>query len=142
MIRITSGRTGPPLHVRVTIPTSRPALDAALDGDSILVGPGLWSGVGNVNLDFQGKAVALIGELGPEVTILSGQDGIYDRALYFISGEGPGSRLEGFTLEDYRTSSFLGAVNCDNGASPALSNLIFDHCGNVGSAMVGRSRSP
>ena len=79
--------------------TIQEAINAASDGDIIEVAPGPpYSGPGNWDIDFQGKAITVRSEAGPEYTTLdcSGQG---HRGFYFHRGEGPDSILRGFTIE-------------------------------------------
>jgi len=77
------------------------ALDAALDGDTVIVMEGRYTGRGNVNLNFDGKAVTLRSREPNNddcmrATIIDAEgQGVIVR---FINGEGPDSKFEGFTL--------------------------------------------
>ncbi|HEV57689.1 MAG TPA: hypothetical protein ENN87_09390 [Phycisphaerales bacterium] len=73
------------------------AIDAAADADEIEVGPGTYDGT--VNL--RGKAVRVYSSGGAEVTIIQGMsnEGDFGRVVECISGEGPGTVLEGFTVQ-------------------------------------------
>ena len=52
------------------------AIDAASDGDTVLVAAGTYTGIGNKNLNFNGKAITVQSESGPAVTIIDcGNDG-------------------------------------------------------------------
>jgi serine protease len=74
------------------------AIGAALDGDTVLVAPGNYPG----NLDFQGKAIAVTSEGGPEVTRVNGDQ--TDSVVRFASGEGSASVLSGFTIRGGRST--------------------------------------
>ena len=128
-----ASRSGRPLHVPGDFPTIQVALDFAVDGDSILVAAGLYSGEGFGGLDFQGKAVSLIGKSGAEQTILEWDSSTPGWSAIEFSGEGPGTLVEGFTLRGFQVFYEGGAIRCDAGASPTLRNLIFlDNHGSVG----------
>jgi len=73
--------------------TIQEAIDAARPGDHVEVLAGeYWE-----NLDFGGKAITVESEAGPERTVIMGLDeGL--PAVSFVTGEGPGSVLKGFTV--------------------------------------------
>ncbi len=68
------------------------AIDAAVDGDEIVVAPGTYF----ETIDFLGKAITLRSSNGPEVTIIDAQG--VGSVVTCDSGEGPGTVLEGFTI--------------------------------------------
>jgi hypothetical protein len=81
--------------------TIQAALDAAVDGDEIVLERGTYTGEGNFDLDFKGKAVT-VRSREPESndcmrnTIIDAQGvGVIVR---FVNDEGPGTVFEGFTL--------------------------------------------
>ena len=93
------------LHVPSDYPTIQQAIDAAMPGDIINVGPGVYQGRGNVDIQFHGKAVTLRSTHGPEHTIIQchSADAVTNakgsRGFYF-SREGPKTVLQGFTVEN------------------------------------------
>ncbi|MCB9915630.1 MAG: right-handed parallel beta-helix repeat-containing protein [Planctomycetes bacterium] len=88
------------------------AVDGAADGDRVLVQPGTYV----QTLDFHGKAVQVIGVGGPAVTVLDANGG--GAAVSFLTGEGPTSRLAGFTV----TGGNNGGINAALGAHPTIEN--------------------
>ena len=77
------------------------AIDAASDGDMVVVMEGRYAGPGNVNLNFRGKAITVRSQ-DPEndacmhATIIDGEgQGVIVR---FVNDEGPESVFAGFTL--------------------------------------------
>ncbi|MBN2588373.1 MAG: hypothetical protein JXA96_00805, partial [Sedimentisphaerales bacterium] len=46
------------------------AIDDANDGDIVLVAPGTYTGEGNRDIDFMGKAITVKSEYGPESCII------------------------------------------------------------------------
>ena len=115
------------LYVPAQYPDIQIALNAADDGDTVLVAPGIYRGPGNRNLDFRGKALALIGEAGASATLLDCEG--RGRGFCFENGEGDGSVLCGFTV---LSGSALGlgsggkgaGVYC-GGASPRIVACLF-----------------
>jgi len=102
------------------------AINNSLDGDTIIVRDGAYTGASNKNLDFSGKAITLRSENGPENCIINCEgDG---RGFYFHTYEGPASVVKGFTVRNgYASGSYPtnsgGAILCVS-ASPTLENLI------------------
>lgn len=91
-------------HVPGECPTIQAGIDSAATGDIVLVADGTYTGDGNRDLDFGGKAIVVMSENGPELTIIDceGSPGDYHRGFYFHSGEGPASVLRGFTIKNGR----------------------------------------
>ena len=107
------------IHVPADSATIQTGIDGATDGDTVLVADGVYTGEGNKNIDFLGRAIVVRSQNGPEVTIIDCQgDG---RGFYFHSGEGLNSRLEGFTIKR-GNASYGGGINCSYDTSPSITN--------------------
>jgi hypothetical protein len=78
-------------------PTIQSAIDGCAPGDEIIVIQGTFNEV----LDFRGKALTLRSIIGPEATTISGA-GLEGSVLACVSGEGPDTIIEGFTIADGR----------------------------------------
>src|SRR5438132_13793840 len=78
----TSLRAQQTLHVPADQPTIQAAINAASNGDTVLVSPGIY--VENIN--FNGKAITVTSSGGPSVTIIDG--GQRGSVVTFFSGEG------------------------------------------------------
>jgi len=76
------------------------AIDDCNDGDEIVARDGVYTGDGNRDIDFKGKAITLRSENGPEKCIIDCQANYEDlhRGFYFHSGEDVNSILDGFTI--------------------------------------------
>ncbi len=88
----TGSLTAGTIRVPADSPSIQEGIEAATDGDTVLVAPGLY----RENIDFLGKAVTVTSEGGPFVTTIHG--GRQGSVVSFQTGEGPASVLEGFTL--------------------------------------------
>ncbi len=80
--------------------TIQDGIDASSNGDTVLVAAGTYYGPGNRNIDMLGKAIVLVSESGPAVTILDA--GIYpgfpDRVFEISNGETSSTVIDGFTV--------------------------------------------
>ena len=114
-------------------PTIQAAMDAAEDQDTIELTAGVFSGEGNRDLDFAGKAITLRAQGGAEglaVIDCEGTSAEPHRALWFHSGEGPTSRVEGLTFRngyapDAGGGHLGGAVLCEVGSEPQIRHCTF-----------------
>ena len=87
------------LRVPADFPTLQAAIDAAADGDIVQVAPGTYSGAGNRDIDFLGKAISLRSEEGAEATVVDCEGAPDDphRGVLFVTGEGPAASQRGVT---------------------------------------------
>lgn len=108
--------------------TIQAAIDAATDGDEILVYPGSYTGL----IEPNGREIHLRSSDGPESTILDGSGST--TVLQFSSLDGPNTVVEGFTLVN---PGARGIVSVD--ASPVLIDLVLEGLG--GSELDGGAMS-
>ncbi|UCG47658.1 MAG: right-handed parallel beta-helix repeat-containing protein [Phycisphaerales bacterium] len=103
-------------------PNIQAAIDACTDGETVIVAPGTYSGPGNRDIDFKGKAVTVRSENGPENCIIDcqGSDNHPRRGFYFRAQEGPDSVLDGFTIANGWVG-YGGGIFCEN-SSPTIRN--------------------
>src|SRR5687768_12704811 len=73
-------------------PSIQAAINAALNGDTVAVAPGVYS----ERLNFLGKAITVVSDGGPAVTVIDGGRG--GTVVTFNSGEGRAAVLRGFTV--------------------------------------------
>ncbi|HOP47032.1 MAG TPA: right-handed parallel beta-helix repeat-containing protein [Desulfobacteraceae bacterium] len=100
--------------------TIQAAINAASDGDTVLVADGTYSGFWNTNLDFNGKAIKVSSENGPETCIIDG--GNSARGFLFDKGEEGDSVVSGFTVTNGMSSEGHGGAIYMNGTSPTINN--------------------
>lgn len=103
--------------------TIQAAINASSSGDSVAVAPGTYSGLGNIEIDFHGKAVVLFSEGGAAVTTIHGDVSVFR----FYSGETPATLVSGFTVQ----GSFSSAVSCIS-SSPTIVDCVFRENGDYG----------
>ncbi len=106
---------------KTPLATIQKAIDAAPEGYTIFVNPGVYS----EPIDFKGKVITLQGAAGPEGVPVLETPG--DFAMLFISNEGPDTVLKNFIIKN----SYMAALLV--GTSPTISNVtIVDNIYGIG----------
>ncbi len=131
-------------------PTIQAGIDAAVDGDTVLVADGTWTGPGNRDIDFLGKAVTVRSENGRDACTIhcdGGSDNNH-RAFRLVNGEGSGSVIQGFTIRDGYHTHDGGAIYASGSSPRILDNAFISnvswgngaaiHCG--GSTLIRGNR--
>jgi len=108
-------------YVPSLFPTIQAAINDASDGDTVRVADGRYTGEGNYDIDFQGKAITVRSENGPENCIIDCQH--YGRGFHFHSSEDANSVLDGFTITNGTAERFGGGIRC-TASSPTIINCI------------------
>ena len=141
------GAMNSPVHITVTLlvrkdgelsvpllyPTIQFAIDMADTGDVVVVEDGVYSGIGNRDIDFGGKAITVRSENGPENCIIDCEN--LGRGFIFQSNEGPESVVKGITVrhgqalaaDEYITNrnEYDGGAIFINESSPSFINCWF-----------------
>jgi subtilisin family serine protease len=104
--------------------TIQAAIDAAPERAEIMVRDGVYTGDGNVFINFGGKALTLRSENGPDSTVID-CEGTH-QAFYFLSGETPDTVVEGLRIINGMNATGGGAVYCDYDSAPTLRNCVFE----------------
>jgi hypothetical protein len=142
-------------HVPGDFSTIQDAIHSSEDGDVVEVAPGTYTGDGNWNIDFGGKAITVRSRSGPGRTTINcaGQ-----RGFYFHNSEGSDSVLRGFTITggsvqgsdlpsegaswiSSSTHPVGGGIFCES-SSPSIINCVIKDCSaqlGGGIAVVGGS---
>jgi hypothetical protein len=109
--------------------TIQAGIDEASNGDEIVLSPGTYTGDGNRDIDFNGKAIT-VRSTNPEdpavvaATIIDCGGSYGDhRGFVFQSGEGPSSVVAGVTITGGWTSDDGGAIE-GGGLRPTISKCI------------------
>jgi len=130
--------------------TIQAAIDSADAGDIIELADGTYTGIGNRDVDFLGKAVTVRSQSGNPATCVIDCEGL-GRGFYFHSGEGADAALTGVTVSNgFATGADNlarsgGGAHCRHSSSPTISNCIFsnnraDYAG--GGIALAHSASP
>jgi hypothetical protein len=110
------------LNVPSQYSTIQDGINAAVNGDTVLVADGTHSGIGNRGIQLLGKAIVVTSENGPHNCIIDCES--VDRGFYMRGGETANTIINGFTIVG-GNSAYGGAVRCRN-SSPTFSDCIFD----------------
>lgn len=97
--------------------TIQKGIDTAENGDTVIVADGTYTGDGNRDIDFLGKAITVKSANGPESCVIDCQGSEVEphRGFYFHQSEGQDSVVQGFTITN-------GLTPCD----PLFNHDIFD----------------
>ena len=105
------------LHVPADFFTIHEAIEAANDGDTVLVDDGVYAG----GLSFGGKAITVRSVNGPTAAVINGEGS--HRGVTFNSGETRSSILNGFTITNGVNPEFGGGgIFCTS--NPIIANCI------------------
>ena len=101
-------------------PTIQDAIDCTQDGDTVLVAPGTYTGGGNINIKLLGNAIVVMSEMGPDTTIIDGENGSNIYGFSVDQGEDSTSIISGFKI----IHTFRG-IYCDD--SPRIEDCILEN---------------
>ena len=113
------------IHVPADQPTIQAGIAFAVAGDTVLVADGTYSGLGNQNIDFYGKAIAVMSENGAEFCVVDCNGS--SRGFLFQNQEYLDSLLQGFSIINGATSENGGGIFISS-ASPTISSCKISSC--------------
>jgi predicted outer membrane repeat protein len=118
------------IHVPADQPTIQAGIDAAVNGDTVLVADGTYAGDGNRDIDFSGRSILLVSESGPELTVVDCQGSAENphRGFYFHSGEDTASIVHGFTVKNGYIRTNEGELSLGGGVLCVASSPKFVNC--------------
>lgn len=109
------------INVPADQPTIQAGIDAAVNGDTVLVAPGMYTEA----LDFLGKDISVISSGGPEATVIERAEG-QTAIARFASGESSTAMFAGFKLMG-ESSGFQ--VYIENSSPTIERNHFVEHAG-------------
>ena len=120
------------IHVPVDQPSIQSGINAAKDGDTVLVGPGTY----RETINFNGKAITVTSSAGAAATIIDGGATPGSAVVTFVSKESRSSVLSNFTIQnggDETASGYAGGGIFVGQAAPSILNntIINNACNNV-----------
>jgi hypothetical protein len=108
--------------------TIQAAIDAAGDGETVMLADGIYTGAGNRDIGFKGKAITVRGAGGAEHCIIDCEGA---GRGFFFHRVGTDSVIDGLTIRnghvgDY--NAYGGGVWCYSGAAPTIMNCRILDC--------------
>jgi Right handed beta helix region len=114
------------LHVPSEYPTIQAAIDASADGDIVELADGTYTGYGNKNIDFRGKAITVRSASGdPNLCIIDCER--EGRGFSFYNDEGADSVLSGLAIRNGDRSDSGGGIYIRS-STPTLLNCEVSGC--------------
>jgi len=135
---------GPSFASTINVPADQPTIqagiDAASNGDTVLVAPGTY----RENINFRGKSVEVKSSSGSMKTIINGRQA--GPVVTFSSGESSKSVLSGFTITNGLGNAASiysgGGIYCKNSSPTIQNNIITANVAAVGGGIEVFGGSP
>jgi len=128
------------IRVPDIMPTIQSAIDVTIDGDTVLVAPGTFTGEGNRDIDFLGRAITVMSEYPHTETIIDCEN--LGRGFLFESDETADSRLQGFIIRNGYHKLRGGGIYCFE-SSPLILECNIENCdAGTGGGLYCKNGSP
>jgi len=123
------------IYVPADQPTIQAGIDAATNGDTVLVSPGTYK----ENISFNGKSIIVASASGPAVTIIDGQQ--QNTVVTFTGGETRKAVLRGFTIQNGNgfNNFQAGGVNISSASPIVAGNVLISNTTCNGGSAIGSS---
>ena len=126
------------IRVPADQPTIQAGIDAAVDGDTVLVADGTYTGAGNRDIDFKGKAITVASENGAENCVI---DCPWHQGFILTKNESNNSVIRGLTIQNGNESRG-GGIYCEYSSPTILDcRLINNHAYYTGGGIYARFSS-
>lgn len=106
--------------------TIQAGIDASADGDTVLLAPGVYAGVGNREIEMRGIDLVLTSRDGPAATVIDCESA--GRAFYLHEGESPAARIERSTIRNGWTDVDDPGVGAGGAIYIAYSHVTIADC--------------
>lgn len=124
------------IHVPADQPSIQAGINAANNGDTVLVAAGTYL----ENINFNGKSITVQSASGRNVTIIDGQH--RSSVVTFSANEGLGSVLDGFTIQNGGTSPYGGGIYISYASPTIRDNNITNNLSGNGSGIYVAAGAP
>jgi hypothetical protein len=124
------------IRVPADASTIQQGINAAANGDTVLVAPGTYY----ERINFFGKAITVTSELGPDVTVIDG--GGSGTVVTFMSREGRDAVLSGFTIKGGSDLYRAGGIQIGSSSPTIRGNTITGNRGCSGTGIQSVSSAP
>jgi len=123
--------------------TIQQAVDDCFSSDTIALIRGRFTGAGNHDIDFQGKALTLTGSdpdsfsaISATIIDANGTHASPHRAFHFRTGETPAATIKGVTITGGNAAPG-SAIHCDNSDATLLNCILTENSGHAIAAIDG-----
>lgn len=114
------------IHVPADSATIQAGINGAVDGDTVLVADGTYTGDGNWDIDFLGKAIMVMSENGAENCVIDCENIFGHHGFYFHNAEDSNSVLKGVTIRNVYLGTG-GGISCEYSSPTIMGNIIMDN---------------